>query len=116
MTARLVHQLWMSRNGAPRDQMPPEAWAVVEAQTPEAREPPITRPLWTQIAFACFWDCSTERAIGFGGVGPIPYRAIVTWADRNVPRQHHRTLIDVVRRMDAKYLQIEAARAEAERK
>lgn len=30
-----------------------------------------------------FWELSTARAIGFGGVGPIPITAIWAFADRH---------------------------------
>jgi hypothetical protein len=116
MTARLVHVLWMGRNGSGRALMPAAAWAVVEQQTPDARDPGTRYPLWWQMSWACFCDTGTERSIGFG-VGPIPYRAILEWGRwRGIGGANLTTLVHVVRRMDAKYLEIEAARAEAERK
>lgn len=50
------------------DGLPPPDWA-----TP----PTLRAPLWVQLVIAAFWDLSTERAIGFGGVGPIPWSRIV---------------------------------------
>lgn len=114
MTARLVHALWMSRHGAGRDLMPVAQWAEVERQTPEAVVPAVRFPVWGQLCFACFWDCSTERALGFGGVGPIPFTRILEWGKwKRLDGTDLRTLVEVVRLMDAKYLEIEAARAKA---
>lgn len=117
MTARLTHALWMSRNEGDRmrEMLPPEAWAAVERDKPEARPVPIRFPLWGQMAFACFWDTSTERQLGFG-VGPIPWSKIRLWGEsRGLGHQHLVTLEHVVRQMDSEYLRIEHERAEAER-
>lgn len=88
---------------------------MVAAQTPEARDPGTRFPLWWEMAYACFCDCSTERSFGFG-VGPIPYSKILEWGRwKQLGAVDLGDLVHIVRRMDAKWLELEAARAEAER-
>lgn len=114
MTARLVHVLWLSRN--PRADMPEAAWALVQQQVPEARDVPLHHPAWWATAWGCFRACSTERSLGFG-VGPIPWSRIRQWGEsRGLTGSTLRTLEHVVQAMDNKYLELEATRAEAERK
>lgn len=109
MTARLTHEQWVSRN--PVADMPPDVLARVRASEPKATPPTMRYPIWWQAAYACFCDCSTERSIGFG-IGPIPSGAIRAWlAWKQIPEPTLTMLHDIVRRMDAKYLELEAARA-----
>lgn len=85
--------------------VPPADWPA------ELHEPPNLYPTWWEMARAAFHDLSTERVSVFG-IGPIPWRAIVEWCRfNNVVGATARTLVLVVRRMDAAYLRIEAQRA-----
>ncbi len=110
MTARLAYRLWMSRTNGE---------AVLDAcaqmglpPPPEAVEPPCNFPWWAQVCETCFWDCDTERERGWG-IGPIPSSKIRGWCRAEQMRPGLARIVhDVVRRMDAKYLEIEI---EAER-
>lgn len=101
----------MGRNGAVLPQL---ALDGVPAP-PESIEPPCSSPWWAQICRACFWDANTERAIGFGGVGPIPWSKIRAWGEsRRLRRDHLLVLEHIVRRMDGAYLDHQRAIAKAE--
>jgi hypothetical protein len=116
MTARLVHVEWMRRNGAGWDKVPASVKARTIEQTPEATDPGTRHPVWWQMAWSCFCDTSTERSLGFG-VGPIPWSKIVEWGTlAGLTGSTLKDLVFIVRRMDAKWLELERIAAEAERK
>lgn len=113
MTARLTHVLWASRN--PVADMPPEALARVRSEVPTARPVPVARPAWERLAFEAFWALDTERPRGWG-IYPIPVSRIREWCRAEAPSPATaRILEQVVRAMDRRYLEIEIARAEAEK-
>jgi hypothetical protein len=93
--------------------MDPATWARVQASDPRYVAPPVSAPLWHQMAFACFYDTSTERSLGFG-IGPIPYSKILEWGRwKRLAGRDLDDLVFIVRRMDAKWLELEAARMKA---
>lgn len=101
----------MRRNSTAWDILPEEGRALLRAQTPEATDPGCRFPIWWQLAYACFCEASSERQLGFG-IGPIPSSAIYAFAARKrLSRGDADDLHGIVRRMDAKYLELEAARA-----
>lgn len=69
------------------------------------------------IVLAAWRDLGTCRPIGMAGAGPIPWTAIVTWADRQA-LDHDATelLVSVLRRLDADRAEREASRAALKRK
>lgn len=57
----------------------------------------------------------TERALGYGGSGPVPLRAITHWADRlGLDSESTMLLIDVIRRLDSDRAEREAAKRDLE--
>lgn len=97
----------MARDGAvlpmlAADGKPAPEWSIA---------PKMRAPLWVQLAIAAFWDLSTERAIGFGGVGPIPWSRIVERGSMARPvgaglrGDQLATFVAAVRACDATYLE-----------
>lgn len=57
---------------------------------------------WYLVAF---FDLTSTRAIGFGGLGPIPWTAISAYATRHgVGQDQFEFLVHHVRKMDEAYL------------
>lgn len=61
---------------------------------------------------AAFWHLHTCRHVdGMGGIGPIPWTAIVAYADRaGLDREAGDVLVEVVRSLDRVYLDDERER------
>jgi hypothetical protein len=95
-------------------QAPREAWP------PEAFPPPDPWPQWSRVCMVAFYDLSTERSYstGFGvSIGPIPWTPIDAWGRAHgLAGDVLRAFVAVIRRMDAAWLPIEAARLQREAK
>lgn len=62
-------------------------------------------------------DLQSERPLGFGVAGFIPYTAIIAWADREgLDGELYMLLKAVLRRLDRDRAAKEAAKAEAEKR
>lgn len=58
-------------------------------------------------------EVGTDRQIGFGGAGPVPFSSIRTWiADEKLTPSEADLFRHVVRRLDAVYFEYQAERAE----
>ena len=69
-----------------------------------------------EVYYLAFRELSTCRAFGFG-VGPIPWTAIVAWADdAGYDPEQREALQYVVREMDSVYLEHLEKKREQERK
>lgn len=77
------------------------------------RKPKVPKRLeWVVDAF---WDLSSSRAIGLGGVGPIPFVAVDAWAERfGVRGDEFLMLKHLVFELDREYMAIEAERRKRE--
>lgn len=52
-----------------------------------------------------FFDLSTDRAIGMGGVGPIPYQAIISYCEFwEFDQESSEIFIRIVRELDSVFL------------
>lgn len=63
-----------------------------------------------------FWTLSTDRALGFGAIGPIPWRAIDSYAHRNGfgdDEVAYDDFVVFVTAMDEEYLLVQREQAEA---
>lgn len=49
---------------------------------PQIKNAPRLRP-GLELFYSAFWDMNSERQIGFGAVGRIPWSSIEAWADRH---------------------------------
>jgi len=64
--------------------------------------PPVRRA--EEFFLRSFWKLSTCRALGFGSVGPIPWTAVVEFADRKcLERDVAELFEDVIGRLDNDY-------------
>jgi hypothetical protein len=63
-----------------------------------------------------FWDLSTNRAIGFGSVGPIPEWTIEGYAERRGlrSRSSRDAFLMIIRRMDGAWLRWQHDEREAD--
>lgn len=108
----------MARDGAvlpmlAADGKPAPEWSIA---------PRLSVPTWATLVIAAFWDLSTERALGFGGVGPIPWSRIVERG--SLPRplgaglsgDDLATFVAAVRACDGAYLRHEKQTADLEAK
>lgn len=85
---------------------PPPAWS--------AQEPPLGEA--DGFFLLSFGDLSTCRTFGFA-MGPIPWVAIVEYADRaGLLGQIHTGFVRVIREMDQEFLDWHEAEAKRERK
>lgn len=93
-----------------RRQVPREQWP------PEAIEPPVLFPLWTERCLEAFRDLSTERDCSWS-LGPIPWSAINAWGrSRGMAGGVLRGFERVIRAMDDAYMPIEGERLREEAK
>jgi hypothetical protein len=68
------------------------------------------------IYYRAFWELSSERQIGMG-CGPIPHSAIVGYArNYRMSDDQEFDLIYLMRKMDARYLELSEKKAELQRK
>lgn len=72
------------------------------------RRPPLDE---RDLFFIDAWnDLSSERALGFGGLGDVPLRAITHWADlHGLDHEATMLLIAVIRRLDSQRNEREAS-------
>lgn len=77
---------------------------------PEATPPPLRYPQWWAMANKAFADTETCRQYGMA-IGPIPWTALNDWCTAHgLTGQVRLVLIDIVRRMDAQWLDAEYQR------
>lgn len=58
-----------------------------------------------EMFYSAFWDLSSDRALGFGSVGRIPWSSIEAWADRHeLSWDQREELHFVIRKMDRIYI------------
>lgn len=64
-----------------------------------------------------FWDLGTERQLGYGSLGPIPWSRIVAYGERaGLSSGTVDVLVEVVQALDGAYLRWRADEAETERR
>ncbi len=82
-----------------------------EGETPKAllRRPEL--PDHLQFAWSAFSELSTDRPLGFGAAGPIPWSAISAYAMRHgVGGDTFERLLALIRAMDGEWLKDAASR------
>lgn len=80
-----------------------------------AAEPPIDSAM--AMCIEAWDDLQSERPLGFGVAGYIPFTAIGDWADREgLDAELFKLLKHVLRRLDRDRATKEAAKAEAEKR
>lgn len=82
---------------------------------PESALPPDLDPYLAEYV-SHFWELSTDRALGYAGVGPIPWRALDQYAERlgitddDVLYEDFRSAITA---LDEEYLLVQAEQIKA---
>jgi len=79
-------------------------------------EPPPLSP-GDGFYLASFWELTSERIYGQGALGPIPWSAIIKYAEWvGLDREMQKVFLDVIRALDAEWLKYQNAQLESARK